>query len=616
MKLFIRYNYLFSFFCVLSLFIWKLPSSLNSNNAVYALEQINMYDSSIFANNIAVSQSVFSPRFFMNMLVSSIMKLNGGNWTSATLILIYFSAIILAFACVNIAFSFTKRYCVSASIIFSVFIAFSINSHYPGWGSFEIPSIGLGGGFAFSMLALSLVVGTKKRWNLAFIFLSFATLFHIHEGIWGATTICTLLLYDTIINKNFSIKKIFSKIKIGFPIFITILLVSAMLGIMGSSGTISVQDFKNIYISRVSHHIFPQAWRLLYKAKYFSLILFAAILRLQTLYYLDRKKCKNFFILSSLFIISWLLVLFVAYITTSVRVCPIVATMYITKYFRYIAIISIIWCLRTIINWLESKEWLIAISIFLTICFSNVLPFNLIIYPYLMVYFFINLYKGYNVKYVKFLFIALVILIFLQTSDRYFITFLCIAAFLSLILFCHKNEYLKILSSNIILLLVISITLLSYTSYKKIWNRYNGRIEIINSKEYLTNAVGKEFFRLAKRFERKTKKNEMFVGHPTDGDKTAWFQLLSYRNTFSSRKVLPSDMGRLVEWDKGIKRTIKMFDKNTGIKKIKRFLNRHNIKYVLLNKELYEKFDKSSYFDVFVSSYDDSYKIYYLKSDK
>ena len=101
-------NFIVSFLCVLSLYIYRLPFKMNSNNTTYALEHINMYDETYFANNIALSCG-FSPRFFLNFLVSTLMKINGGNWESVALILIYFAAIILAFATVKMVFNITDK---------------------------------------------------------------------------------------------------------------------------------------------------------------------------------------------------------------------------------------------------------------------------------------------------------------------------------------------------------------------------------------------------------------------------------------------------------------------------------------------------------------------------
>ena len=135
-------NFIVSFLCVLSLYIYRLPFKMNSNNTTYALEHINMYDETYFANNIALSCG-FSPRFFLNFLVSTLMKINGGNWESVALILIYFAAIILAFATVKMVFNITDENQFLYSMILSFCLAFNVNNYFPAWGSFELQSLGL-----------------------------------------------------------------------------------------------------------------------------------------------------------------------------------------------------------------------------------------------------------------------------------------------------------------------------------------------------------------------------------------------------------------------------------------------------------------------------------------
>ena len=76
-------------------------------------------------------------------------------------------------------------HCRELLVIFlAVLLRKNVNTGFPGWGSFEMASLGMGIGFAFAMLAAAQVVGRKQNWTGAWLFLSIATLclltLHLH----------------------------------------------------------------------------------------------------------------------------------------------------------------------------------------------------------------------------------------------------------------------------------------------------------------------------------------------------------------------------------------------------------------------------------------------------
>ncbi len=178
-------KYLLCFIGVMIYYFQGISTALNENNTIYALEQINRYDQNIFADNIAVYVDGVSARFFMNWVVSFCMKFSNGSWVGAAVPLIYFGCVILAVATVEMVFHISEKYRELLVIFLAVLLRKNVNTGFPGWGSFEMASLGMGIGFAFAMLAAAQVVGRKQNWTGAWLFLSIATLCHIHEGMWG-----------------------------------------------------------------------------------------------------------------------------------------------------------------------------------------------------------------------------------------------------------------------------------------------------------------------------------------------------------------------------------------------------------------------------------------------
>ena len=612
-------NFIVSFLCVLSLYIYRLPFKMNSNNTTYALEHINMYDETYFANNIALSCG-FSPRFFLNFLVSTLMKINGGNWESVALILIYFAAIILAFATVKMVFNITDKNQFLYSMILSFCLAFNVNNYFPGWGSFELQSLGLGQGYAFVMLALAYVIGKKKNYNLALILLAVATLFHIHEGIWGFFLIFIFFIYDLLVVKV-PLQKSYL---ISLAIFSLVLLISAFpafSGIFtGEKSKITPEVFKLIYIKRVSHHVFPEGWSASYILKYFLVIFCGAILRIQTLYYADKSKVKNFLVESSLFVFSWVFILFIAYFFTSIIVVPSIVTMYVTKYLKYVAIISCLWSIKNLINLTQCKEKVLGLSLIMSVYTFSFLQAPQTILMYLILYFFINLYKSYKVTYVKALLIILPFVAFFYINSHLYFFIFKIFCILILVVLIDGSKKINSLMFKWQALSMLSLVLLFYVSYGKIWNMNSHKLQFVDSKDYIINSVGKNFYRLAKRFSRKTSKTDIFLANPFDGglgDTTAWFQLTSRRNTFGVFKILPSDLDNLTKWHKRIERAKKFFNVDLNVevkpKKIIRFLRRNKIGYILVKNDYFDKFDSKEFLEVFARNDDDSYRVYKVK---
>lgn len=605
MHFYINKKFCVSIICVLSLFIYRLPGSLDSNNTVYALEHINMYDANLFANNIAVTENNFSPRFFMNVLVSTIMKLNGGDWTAAAVLLMYFAAIVLALATVKIVFNLTNRNEFIYSLILGFFLSYNVNNFFPGWGSFELKSLGLGTAYTFVMLALSYVIGDNKNWNKSLILLAVATLLHIHEGMWGFSLIFVLFLYDAIVNKTFS----YDKIKIGFPVFVIVMLICIAPAFIGAKSTITHEQFKHIYIGRVRHHVFPHGWGYGYIFKYFLLILFGAIIRLQTLYYLDKANYKKFFLESGLFIFSWVIALLIAHIFTHIWVIPAIVTMYTTKYLKYVAIMSVIWYLKNIIKWSNEGEKLIATTLFLSACMFSTLSLGYSIIAHLLFIFFIILYKGYNLKFVKILLALIPFGILTYFHMSYFYFYLSIYLFVMSFIFLNENKIAKKIASNILVLVIFLLSVFVYSTRNKIWVN-NGKIRLVTYEEYIIRSVGNEFYNLAKVFEKKTNVNDVFVGNPFNRDFTAWFQLISKRNTFSSWKILPSDLNKLLIWNNDIRKSFEIFKPNANKPEIKKFLVENNLKYILSKSDEFKIFDNDQDFKIFAKNGNDSYRIY------
>lgn len=604
-------QYWLSLFIVMAFYCFGISNILNANNTTYALEQINAYDGRLFADNLAVCKEGMSARFFMNFIVGLGMKLSGGNWSAIGIPLIYTGVIVLSVATVETVFNFTNRYRVFLTIVFAFLLRHSINTGFPGWGSFELTSIGIGTAYAFTMLALSQVAGKEKRWNVTWMILSIAALCHVHEGIWGFCLIFLIYVGQSIREKSLSLGKELRKKQWAFFLFVIVMGICVIPGIRGEASGLTSAEFVNIYAYyRTPHHLVPSAWGWGTIAKYFLLIFGSAFLRFVTVYFTDRGEEKNFIWEAGLVLGSWFFALLVEYIFVEIVPTAFVVTMFIPKFFKYIGILSQIWCVRNLYDWIGRNEYLIAGVSLVTVCAASQSDINGIVILYGITVSAIWLWKKCGRKEMQYLLPAGVLVIAVQVQSSFGpITFVLMIFSVYLVFLWENDRWLHSIACNTVFVSICSVLLLVCAGKGRIWELEGMEITHIEANSYLERAVGRELYDLAVGFEKTTGIDEEFLTDPNEGS-SYWFQLAARRNCYVTAKNVPAAQSQIKEWYRRILKTEKLFQKT--VEEIATIMNTEGIDYILVKSDYYGMFDGSDIFRIVKQSVNDQYRLYRL----
>ena len=601
-------EYWLSLFGVEAFYCMGISNSLSDNNTTYALEQINQYDGSIFANNIAVLSSGMSARFFMNFIVGLGMKITHGRWTAVAIPLIFLGVVVLAIATVEIVFNISKKYRLFLVCILALFIRNSVNTGFPGWGSFELASIGMGTAYTFTMLALSQVIGKEKHWNAAWLILSVAALCHVHEGLWGFCLLFIIYVCQAVKEKSLGL----GKRHLAFIVFVIVMGICVIPGIFGEPSGLTNAEFVDIYAYyRTPHHLVPSHWGLRSILKYLAVIVGTALIRIAVIRLINKEPVKEFGLEAGLAIGSWIASLCVVYLFTEIFPIASIVTMYIPKYFKYVGILSQIWCVKCIRDLTEKDEFLLAGLATVTVYFASAQNIKGIAAFYAVFLAGIILWKKYETEEMKYLLPLGILATVAGTSGG--ATILHSVAFIFFfycIIIRNKWEPAQKIFRNTAVVIALSAAMLIIGSKDKIWTISDGSLSRVTASSYLVNGMGEDLYSLSRKFKKTTKPDEAFISDPKS-NMTCWFQLGSQRNSYVSHKNVPAAQNLIKEWYERILETQGLFDKETV--EIHGIMEHADIDYILVNAENFEKFDSSGEFQVRNKSANDRYRIYEIR---
>lgn len=599
-------EYWLSLFSAIAFYCMGISNTLKDNNTTYAIEQINQYDHNIFANNFAVYNSGISAKFFMNFMVGLGMKITHGSWAAVAIPLIYLSVVVLAFATVETVFNISEKYRLFLVYMLAFFLKNSVNTGFPGWGSFELASIGMGTAYTFTMLALSQVIGKEKKWNVAWIILSIATLCHVHEGLWGFCLLFIIYICQVVKEKSFGLKRHRT-----FMVFVIVLGICVIPGVFGEPSGLTNTEFVNIYAYyRTPHHLVPSAWGMSSIFKYLSVIVGTALVRIITLKLIKEDEHKEFCLEAGLAIGSWILAICVVYFFTEVVPVASIVTMYIPKYLRYVGILSQIWCIKCIRDWTEKNEFMVAALSTVTVYYASSQNLIGIVTFYGVFLIALVLWKQYKVEEMKFLLPISILGVVAGSNGGSIIYAIVIVFFIYCIILWNKWKLVQKIVHNTVFVIVLSVLMLFVATKDRVWTIADGKLTRVTANSYLVNGMGGELYNLAVDFENTTDPEQMFISDPNFG-MTWWFQLGSKRNSYTNYKNVPAAQSQIKEWYERILETQKMFDKD--IKEIYAIMEDTGIDYILVNIDNYEKFDSSEKFKVRNVSVNDQYRIYEIK---
>ena len=352
-------------FAVMMRFISK---SINTDNLIYAIGEIGTCDTGLFKNNVFWGDGVISPRYIVDYIFAAIMNLNGGSWASAAFIWIYLGVFIQSLGIANIVVRLVDRHYMLYALLLSCLFGYNGNN-LAGYGVIALQSTSVGIAVAFSILAISFLFG-NRNYSLAWMFAGCSSICHIHEGLYCTAVIFIFVLTEYIIEKKFLMKK-------HRTMFITIICLAlvAIPSFTTDHMDITNKEFVYIYsIFRHPHHLVPTSWGIV--AIFTSGLIHICIIALcvEICYFLKHEQLKEMLIQGILLMSAWVGAIFMAYVFTERIPIAFVSTMFLSKSFKYVTLITMIWVVRCV-SWIENSQFfMMGFPLILIALFSSAIP--------------------------------------------------------------------------------------------------------------------------------------------------------------------------------------------------------------------------------------------------
>lgn len=609
-----NYNIFISIMIVWSLFMCFMSFTISVDVSAYAVGWIHAYDNSFFIGNLYTADDMISPRLFINLIYSGFMRLNGGNWLSVLVVMLFLNMVVRTIGTVRIVMQICDKNSPVYSAIFALLFASGV---YPSLATFlvfdTVNPAGLALGASFAVLSLSFVVGKEKNFNLAWFFVAIAALVHVHEGMYAFITIFILFLAHLFNTKAFAIKDhwcIFLSVTTILGVTVPSLLTDKLF--------ISNQEFVDIYaIFRHPHHMVPSTWGIQNIISCFLVILFMALFRIEQLYFNEKKNIKPFMVEAILFILAWLGALGITYLFTEIIPIAAIPTMTLPKFFKYVVIVSMIWCLKTIYAYFQAKQYIAGFTLIFFLFFYQLLSLKYEIALFalggLLIYFVEKngkLKKWSELYSVMFAGVCLMVvlsgIIPQLSSVRLKLVFIVIY-FLFVTILWYKKTGTKY---SAVVMYTLSVFMLIISTLSNVVKLSNNQIDIITPKDLLIVSCSEDIYELASEFENSSEKTDVYLADPYDTYRAGWFQILSKRNCYVLYKAVPSSKSTIKEWYERLQQTNGLFDKEAV--EIINIMKGADIQYILVNQKNYEKIDSSKDLEVYLASISDSYRIYRL----
>lgn len=608
------FHFIVSFVVAWTLLLITLSKQFSEDNLIYAIGEISTYNPSLFRENIYMGNGVISPRYIIDFVFSALMHINGGSWADAALVWIYFGAFINSIAIANISYRVNHKNQIFFTAILSVLIIFCEN-FLANFRLVCLYSTSIGVALAFSFLAISFLFGEKRNYNLAWIFSALASICHIHEGMYCYVVIFLFAFVDCIIQKKVLLKE-------NWAVFIAIFAVGLVTipSILTDSMNISNSEFVQIYSNfRHPHHLVPSAWGLtaIFKTLWIDIFLF--LLSLAAIVITNSAKIKFCLYESIALICAWIAAFCFMYLFTEVKPIAFVSTMFISKSFKYVLLIALIFIVKSAFELRERGDfvssYLFIFFAFLAASFKLQEIFLLVVIIYLV----------------------LIIEDYFNLIGKHFVIakavpFIDIAFFV--LLLCIKHSSIGAKNGFVIVLVFFAISAISFAATKKIKGykplcalacicmvslsllgriviRDNGSLILINGERALRASMGNDLYEIAENFNTKTDSSVEFLGDPDKESVSGWFQVVSERNCYVINKVIPSSKSTVAEWYRRYMQTTSFDEKNSD--ELKQIMTDENIKYILVEPNNYEKLEESADFTMFLISPSDLYRIYEIK---
>ena len=570
-------------------------SAMEVNNTNLRLEQTASYDQPVCQHSFHAGEGV-SPRFFTNFITSFLMRSLHMPWEGVTLLFVYLCVVVTGVSVVQIVLRLAKQNHAVYTALLSLFIAIGITSGFPSWSTFEPDTVGMGTGFAFSLLALSCVMGQPKRWNTAWLVQTIALLLHVHEGIWGFAMLALLWVLQCIRQKKIQWGTLKS-----LAVFWLVAAACILPSLKADPSTLTDAQFANIYaFQRAPHHLWPSFWGIKEILRYFLLLVFPGLLRLQALW--TRPKERTDFIWElSLCLLSWCCVVVFTYIFTEVWPIASIITLYMPKFLRYISLIAIFWYLQIILDNADRGHWEIALMVAMLGLGAKASGIWVSLILFATVLLTIRQAGVWKPKTVR------LFCILLSLASLYWVlgsvtlktlVLLSLIALLPLVSLWRTKVVLpKKLVTAVYALLTFGIVL--FGAHGVVYATADNALTLRTGHDFLVASSTQELYDLATDFQAATTSDDVFLAKPTKPD-SDWFQLISRRSCYVLWKTVPSTKAGIEAWYQRYEKVQDMSQRSAA--DIASLMREISVKFVLVTSSQYNEYRQSADFSLFLHS--------------
>ena len=593
-----------------------ISGALGSDNLIYAIGEKRAFNESLFHNNVYLGEGVISPRYIIDFVFKIIMKINGGNWAGAALVWIYSGAAIQAWAIANISRKISEERQIAVAAIFSTLILYCDN-YLAGFSLVGLASTSIGTALAFSFLSISFIIGENRNYKIAWLLASCSIICHIHEGIYCCAIIFIFAVVDSIMQRRIIIKE-------NWTVLIALVTVLIVIGpsMLTDSLEITGAEFVYIYsILRHPHHLMPSSWGMdaIYKTIWIDICFM--LLGIQSIAINSKEKVKEYLLQALFLVVAWILAILLMYIFTEKKPLVIVSTMFLSKSFKFVLLIAIIWLIKAAFDMYKKEAYISCYAVLGFGFFAS--DFDL---TGILIYLIITA-------------VAVSVENFIIENGRRIIP-KDVAVYFDVIFFagviCAKQAKLGQINGAVVVLVFFAVLVIGIVSSRKmtgykflicaacvcmlllsLLNRviihHSGTtsFSIITGEKALRYSMGNELYDLAIQFRNDTEVSDEFLADPNAEVETGWFQVVSERNCLVVEKVIPSSKRTVDDWYERYLQTVD-FDKRTA-EELLTTMKTFNINYILVDTDNYQKLDETKNFIIYMQAKDDSYRVYKLR---
>lgn len=577
----------------------------------------------------------FSPRYIVDTVFKILMYFNNGDWAGAALIWIYLGAIIQALGIANFAHRISERYQMVVAPLFTLLIAYC-NNFLANFNLIALASISIGVAVAFSFLSISFLIGKRRDYKKAWLFATCVIMCHVHEGIYCCAVIFLFLFVDCLIQRRILLKE-------NWTIVFAVIALAVVVGpsLLTDAMDISNVDFVNIYASfRHPHHLVPSTWGtdIIYKTIWIDVCLFLLSVTANAKMKMEGQR---FFVYEAMaLVMAWIVAISLMYGFTEIKPIAFVATLFLSKFFKYVLLVALAWNVKSAVELREHGDYISSYLYIFFALFASSYELKRIGLIALTIFLVMNVEDCF-ISLEKTLIPSKILLI---ADSCFFIFIICVKQetlgmkFGSLLNFVFSVKSTIVgamihgLEKGLIIILVFfSVEVIAYLMKKSLGGYKllcaivccwmvgitllgrivlydNESVSITNGERALRASMGDDLYEIAEDFKEQTDITTEFLADPDDTTNTGWFQIVSQRNCYVVKKVIPSSKSRVNDWYNRYLQARALHEKNG--EEIEKLMNSAGLEYVLIGAEYYPILDGAEKFSVFLRSTTDSFRVY------